>query len=255
MLLLEVNNLSFERTNRHFFRKKRSPILKNVTLQIEEGSTVGLIGESGCGKTTLARCVAGLLTPCSGSIVFSGINIFPEEKNRQLVGTSIQLLFQNHSASLDPRMNIKTSLLEGVKKNLTREATEGFLHEVLSMVSLPDDILERYPKQLSGGQRQRVALARTLTVSPKLLILDEPTSSLDAVTQIEVLGMISCLKQNSKMTILYISHDLATTSSICDTIAVIHDGTIVETGPSRKIIEQPQHPYTFQVILDTFFME
>ena len=246
MLLLEVTKLGFS-----VGRNRTTEILREVSFSLSSSSTLGLIGTSGSGKTTIARCIAGLNQPTSGRIDYSGINIFPESRNRTAVGTSIQLLFQNHSDSLDPCQSIRACLSEGVRDKNSLEI-EKRLISLLDLVELPYEILDRLPTDLSGGQRQRIALARALSVSPKLLILDEPTSSLDAITQIQILKMVSSLQRKTGIAILYISHDIDTTSIICDRIAVLHDGIIVETGDTKEILRHPQHPYTQATILSAF---
>jgi peptide/nickel transport system ATP-binding protein len=250
MPLLEVTNLAFSTSSGPTFSKELKSILYDVSFNLEEGLTLGLIGESGSGKSTIARCIAGLSAPSSGTMMFSGINVFPEIQNRKNIGTSIQMFFQNHSASLDPRIKIRESLFEGIK-NCDRCSAERISRELLSLVELPDDILERYPSELSGGQRQRIALARVLSISPKLLILDEPTSSLDVITQIQMLKMIKDIQRKTHTAILYISHDVLTASLICDRIAVLYNGTIVEVEDTRKLLMDPQHPYTRETVLYT----
>jgi peptide/nickel transport system ATP-binding protein len=247
MSLLEVTHLRFSATSHFFFRRRDKRILKDVTFSIDPGRTLGLVGESGSGKTTIARCVAGLLVPNEGIISFSGTNIFPETRNRMSLGPQIQLLFQNHTASLDPKLTVRRSLLEGVAAGDGRTSDE-IAGRLLGMVELPADVLDRFPHQLSGGQRQRIALARALSVSPKLLILDEPTSALDALTQVQILKMIKEVQKQTAAAILYISHDILMTSLVCDRIAVLYDGVIVEIGETRRILQEPRHPYTKRIV-------
>jgi peptide/nickel transport system ATP-binding protein len=246
MSLLEVAHLSFSARRRVFFRRREKQILRDVTFSVDDGSALGLVGESGSGKTTIARCIAGLHLPTDGTINFSGKNIFPETHNRVGLGPQIQLLFQNHTASLDPKLTVRTSLLEGaeVKNGKTSDEIAGRL---LNMVELSEDVLDRFPNQLSGGQRQRIALARALSVSPKLLILDEPTSALDALTQVQILKMITEVQKQTSAAILYISHDILTTSLICNRMAVLYNGMIVEVGETAKILQEPRHFYTKRI--------
>jgi ABC-type dipeptide/oligopeptide/nickel transport system ATPase subunit len=221
-------------------------------MEIDEGSAVGLIGESGCGKTTLAHCIAGILKPSAGTIRFAGQNIFPEGMNRKTFTTDIQLLFQNHTASLDPRMTIRDSLLEGIISNAQGGDGDTILGDLLSSVQLKATVLSCYPHQLSGGQRQRVAIARALSVSPKLLILDEPTSSLDALTERQLLTAIRHIRETRQLSILYISHDVRSTSQLCETTAVMQDGRIIEMSSTAEIMKHSQHPYTQKIIAETF---
>ena len=232
---------------------KRDPdyqILEGVTLTLNEGSATGLIGESGSGKTTLARCIAGLDLPAAGKISVYGVNIFPKMQNRRELGNTIQLVFQNYSSSLDPRLDIRSTLLEGLDKQ--EQEAEEKLAELCLMMALPPEILHRFPRELSGGQRQRVALARALAASPKLLILDEPTSALDPATQLHIVETIRRIRQLTGVAILYISHDLMTASVLCEKIAVLHQGSIVEDAETSRILKEPEHPYTRQIVSATF---
>jgi peptide/nickel transport system ATP-binding protein len=247
MSLLEVKHLSFSAEVRSFARKMRKRILRDVSLSLEEGETLGLIGESGSGKTSFARCIVGLYEPDGGVINFAGTNIYPEKGNRKAIGGKIQLLFQNHASSLDPRLSIRKSLLEGATGSNSAEL-EAFALKLAAMVELPEDILDRHPQQLSGGQRQRVALARTLSVSPRLLILDEPTSALDALTQVQVLKMIKNVQASTGTAILYISHDVLSASLVCDRMAVLYEGIVAEIGETTQLLRKPQHPYTRRIV-------
>jgi peptide/nickel transport system ATP-binding protein len=247
MSLLEVTHLSFSVRRRAFSRQREKRILRDVTFSADDGLTLGLVGENGSGKTTIARCIAGLHVPTDGTISFSGRNIFPETHNRASLGPQIQLLFQNPTASLDPKLTIRRSLLEGTAVTNGKSSDE-IAGKLLKMVKLPEDVLNRFPHQLSGGQRQRIALARALSVSPKLLILDEPTSALDALTQIQILKMIREVKKQTSVAILYISHDILMTSLLCDRIAVLYDGVIVEVGETKRILQEPRHLYTKRII-------
>jgi peptide/nickel transport system ATP-binding protein len=246
MPILEVVHLSFSTKKRLLGRDRQKQILRDVTFAIDEGSVLGLVGESGSGKTTIGRCIAGLYMPDGGTISFAGKNIYPETQSRTSLGAQIQLLFQNHSASLDPMLKVRKSLLEGVSSS-SEESAGDAARELLEMVELPDDVLERFPHQLSGGQRQRIALARALSVRPRLLILDEPTSALDALTQVQVLKMIRKVQKDTKAAVLYISHDILTTAMVCDRIAVLHEGEIVEEAEAKSLLENPKHPYTESV--------
>lgn len=247
MPLLEVAHLSFSAGSRAFFRRRDKRILRDVTFSIDARLTLGLVGESGSGKTTIARCIAGLLVPNGGTISFSGTNIFPEIQNRTSLGPQIQLLFQNHTASLDPLQTVRKSLIEGMAET-NAKSPDGIAERLLEMVELPKDVLDRFPHQLSGGQRQRIALARALSVSPKLLILDEPTSALDALTQVQILKMIRDVQKQTSAAILYISHDILMTSLVCDRIAVLYEGVIAEVGETKKILQEPRELYTKRIV-------
>jgi peptide/nickel transport system ATP-binding protein len=247
MSLLEIKNLTivFERAVRLGFSSHKKTVVQNISFSLQEGEALGIIGESGSGKTTLARCIAGLVPPYNGTIEFDGINIFPETKNRETIGSRIQLVFQAYSSSLDPQLTIEAILIEGIKHNnggKTRLTDDA--QRLCSLVGLSDKILNNHPFQLSGGQRQRVALARALSVQPRLLILDEPTSALDVLTQAAILSLIKKIQAEYSLGIIFISHNIANSMFLCDRTAVLHQGSIVEIASTREIEENPSHPYT-----------
>jgi ABC-type dipeptide/oligopeptide/nickel transport system ATPase subunit len=249
MSLLEVKNLDFgfNHSQRMGFLSRKKIVLHNITFSLQEGEALGIIGESGSGKTTLARCVAGLLTPTNGTIEFDDINIYPETNNRKMLGSKIQLVFQAYSASLDPQLTIEHIILEGfqVRRNVNRIPLLGVTaKELCSLVGLPKEILNSYPFQLSGGQKQRVALARAISVQPRLIILDEPTSALDVLTQAHILGLIKRIRSKHALGLIFITHNIVNSMLLCDRIAVLHRGSIVETGDTKEIGENPSHPYT-----------
>src|ERR1051326_4786837 len=243
MPLLDLRHISFAVPSRSW-RSKTRQILTDISMEIDEGSAVGLIGESGCGKTTLAHCISGILKPSAGTIRFAGQNIFPEGMNRKTFTTDIQLLFQNHTASLDPRMTIRDSLLEGIISNAQGGDGDTILGDLLSSVQLKATVLSCYPHQLSGGQRQRVAIARALAVSPRLLVLDEPTSALDVTAQARILALIRRLRAERALAYLLITHNLAIVPELCEQTAVLYLGRIVESGPTADLLARPAHPYT-----------
>ncbi len=250
MPVLEVKGLSCSfRTN----TVQRSgggmkTVLSGVSFSVEERSCLGLIGDSGSGKSTIARCIAGLAMPDDGSICIMGKNVFPNVRNRRAMPGSVQMLFQDHSASLDPVMTVRNTLAEGIRAYAGSETVDDTsIGRLLHRVGLPTDAAEKYPGHLSGGERQRVALARALSVKPALLVLDEPTSSLDAVTQLQILLLIQSVQKTEKTAILFISHDIEAIVRVCDHVAVLYDGRIVEYGATGAILVQPQHPYTQRI--------
>ncbi|GAA5069078.1 ABC-type glutathione transport system ATPase component [Thermocatellispora tengchongensis] len=198
-----------------------------VTLPIPPGSAVGLVGESGSGKSTLARAVAGLV-PYTGRI----------EGARR-----VQMVFQDPYASLDPRMTVGASIGEGLR-GLGRDARRREVARLLDLVALPADLAGRYPRELSGGQRQRVAIARALGARPELLIADEITSALDVSVQGAVLNLVRTLRAELGLSMLFISHNLAVVRYVCDVIAVMREGRLVETGPAEEVVAEPRHDYT-----------
>ncbi|MEM2965045.1 MAG: ABC transporter ATP-binding protein [Candidatus Bathyarchaeia archaeon] len=222
-----------------------------VCFQVEEGEIFGLVGESGSGKTTIARLILGLETPTSGAILFEGVDITglvdPKalKRYRMMMGS----VFQDPYDSLNPMMNVYRILSEPLDVAGVEASKAGKLRrvvEALRSVRLtpPEDFLNKYPHELSGGQRQRVSLARSVMLNPKLLVADEPLSMLDVSLRADMLNLMEEMKNQHRLTILFITHDLAAARHLCDRIAVIYKGKIVETGPSDKIFQHPQHPYT-----------
>ncbi|WP_327084882.1 ATP-binding cassette domain-containing protein [Nonomuraea sp. NBC_01738] len=205
----------------------RFAAVESASLDIPAGTIVGLVGESGSGKSTLAKAVSGLV-PHTGRIE----------------GTSrVQMVFQNPYASLDPRMRIRESVAEGLT-GLNRYQRDEEVQRLLGLVSLPGEMAARYPRELSGGQRQRVAIARALGARPELLVADEITSALDVSVQGAVLNLIRELRDELGLSILFISHNLAVVRYVCDTVAVMHQGEIVEHGPTAQVVDEPAHAYT-----------
>ncbi len=238
--------------------RNRKDVLKNVFLQMRQGEVLGLIGQSGSGKSTLALSILRLLElkggKATGSILLNGRNLLAlkEREMRELRGREIGLVLQSPLSSLNPALRIGTQLLEAWKAHASGPRDEAMKHieEALISVSLPHDeeFLRRLPSQLSVGQAQRVLIAMAIIHRPALLIADEPTSALDVITQSEVLALFRKLNQELGTSILYISHDLLSVSSICDRIAILHEGEIVECGTVAQIFNHPNHAYTRKLI-------
>lgn len=260
MFLLEIEDLfcTLRLNSMSALRAGKKLVLRGASLVMEEGSSVALLGESGSGKTTFARCIAGLQQPDSGVMTFDGINIFPATGNRIAVGVGIQMLFQGGGVSLDPSMTVLNSLLEGITARGDRlsgaSATEE-AERLIASVGVSKECLGRLPRQLSGGEGQRVALARVLSVAPRLLILDEPTSALDALTSVQLLRLLKSLQMTRGFSMLYITHDVRTALSFCDRVAILHDGVIVEEGPTAVLSWHPQHEYTTRLFRDSTALE
>lgn len=247
MFLLEVRDLSCSVAGQVSLtrRKKHRPVLHDITLRIAQESIVGLLGGSGAGKSTLARCIAGLHMPDGGTITVEGTQIVPHGSYRRPADLAIQLLFQSSGSSLDPLRSIEDTLNEAIEAvDIPGIDGSEAIRELISSVGLSEEHLRRKPHQLSGGQRQRVAIARVLAVRPKLLILDEPTSSLDTITQSRVLSLLLSLKKTYRFAVLFITHDVPLALSLCDRIAILHEGRIIEEGETQEVQSDPRHAYT-----------
>ncbi len=226
-----------KRYNRH-----EGNILQEISLNLYKGETFGLVGESGCGKSTLARIIARIIRPSSGKVLCKGTDILKNKNYSELV----QMVFQNPFLSLDPHMRVSDIILEGArrKKHFSKRDAVDMVGTYLEMVGLDAVIASRYPRQLSGGQCQRVSIARALIMNPELIVCDEPTSSLDTVSQAQILALFKKLKNEKGMGYLFISHDIRILGSICDRLAVMYKGRIVEMGSCKDILTNPVHPYT-----------
>jgi oligopeptide/dipeptide ABC transporter ATP-binding protein len=224
-----------------------------VSLKIKEAKTLGLVGESGCGKTTTGRLILRLIEPDSGKIYFGGkeITILPAEEMRK-VRENMQIVFQDPFASLDPRFTAGRAIAEGLEcfwKKKGRKMIVERVSELIRVVGLPQDCQNRYPHEFSGGQRQRIAIARALALNPSFIILDEPVSSLDLSIQAQIINLLSDLQEKFRLTYLLIAHDLNLIRHICDEVAVMYLGKIVEQAESERLYSSPRHPYT-QALLE-----
>jgi ABC-type oligopeptide transport system ATPase subunit len=218
-----------------------------VSFHIGEGETLGLVGESGCGKTTVGRTVLRLIQATSGEVLFRGQSVFdqPAGAMRRL-RRQMQIIFQDPGGSLNPRMRVGNIVGEPLKVHGLARGDElrGRVEELLERCGLWAGAADRYPHEFSGGQKQRIGIARALALNPKLIICDEPTSALDVSIQSQILNLLKDLQDEFKLSYLFISHNVAVVHHICDRIAVMYRGKIVEEGDSDRIINQPRHPYT-----------
>jgi peptide/nickel transport system ATP-binding protein len=221
--------------------------VSEVSLTIWRGEALGLVGESGCGKSTLGRVIAGILTPSAGEV---RLESRPVMANGRKSTTRIQTVFQDPFASLDPRMRIGETIIEGpLTHGLVRPAdARAFARRWLETVGLDPDFVARYPHQFSGGQRQRVAIARALAMNPDVLVCDEPVASLDVSIQAQIINLFLRLRRELDLTMLFISHDLGVVRHLCERVAVMYLGRIVELGPTREVYAAPRHPYTKALI-------
>lgn len=224
------------------------PAVKDVSFCLHEGETLGLVGESGCGKSTLAKLIVRLLWPDAGEILFEGENMgnMTAEQFRR-IRPQLQLIQQNPFNCMDPRMKIKTILSEGVKAH--QISTEGlsmreYLMQMLKSCDLEEEYLERYPNEFSGGQLQRLAIARAMLLKPRVIIADEIVSALDISVQSQILNLLLKLKEERKLSVIFITHDLCVVKKIADRILVMKDGMIVDSGNGMHIFETSQCDYT-----------
>lgn len=221
--------------------------LKDINFDIKEGEVVSLIGESGSGKTSISKIIVALLK-AKGQILFKGMDIL---ENPKKINGKIQMIFQSPYSSLNPKYKIKDIILEGViyQKVLEKEENiDEYLLNILNEVGLDKEVLNKYPHELSGGQRQRVGIARAVAVKPDLIIADEILTALDALTQIQILELFQKLKENKKISYLFISHDINVVKKISDRLLIIKDGEIIESGSKEKIFSKPEKEYTKKLI-------
>jgi oligopeptide/dipeptide ABC transporter ATP-binding protein len=232
-------------------KTKRTDVLKGISLEIPEGQTLGLVGESGCGKTTLVKAILRLIEPTSGQIILNTDSgqkdlLQLSEADLKRVRRSLQVVFQDPYGSLNPRMTVFQMVSEPLRVHLKMDQSQckARVQELLELVGLDPKMANRYPHEFSGGQRQRVGIARALAFEPKVLILDEPVSALDVSVQAQILNLIIGLQERLNLTYLFVSHDLAVVQHVADTVAVMYLGKIVEYGDTNTIFRNPAHPYT-----------
>jgi len=234
---------------RHGFLRARAgrfTAVRNVSFGISRNEILGVVGESGCGKTTLAKAMLYLDPPTSGEVRIDGLNPSSlDSAGMRHFRRSAQMVFQDPNSSLDPRLRIRSSIGEALSsRGLRRERWDERIDELLELTGISPAAKDRFPGEFSGGQRQRIVIARALAMEPKFLILDEPVSSLDVSIQAQIINLLLDLKERLHLTYLFISHDLNLISFISDTIAVMKDGEIVEYGAAGRLVRQPEHPYT-----------
>ena len=253
--ILEFNNVSkFYDISRNLKEilsgtKPQVKAVENVSFQISQGESVGILGESGCGKTTLAKLILNLLKPTQGQIFFEDIEINKLTERKKIIDykKKLQFIFQNPYDSLNPRFSIKEILLEPLKSlGFEKIKYDEMISSVMRLVKLKnqEEYLHKYPHELSGGQLQRIVLARALIISPKFVVADEPVSMLDVSVRAGILNAFNEAKSKMNFTAIYISHDLALVKYVCERTIVMYLGSIVEDGPTDEVIRNPLHPYT-----------
>ena len=254
-VLLDVKEASreYESAGSGFFKREKGVVsaVDRVSITVKKGETYGLVGESGCGKSTVGRLIAGLEPPSGGAIELDGRDL-AKLKGRDAVRIhrDVQMMFQDSYAAMDPRMRIDQILAEPMsiqKTGNARQIAERIM-EILEQVGLTEEVLDRYPHEFSGGQLQRLGFARSLTLAPDLIVADEPVSALDVSVQAQVLNLMKDLQQELGLSYLFISHDLAVVQYMADRIGVMYLGRIVEEGPAHEVVKNPKHPYTKALI-------
>ena len=244
--ILEVKNLS-----KQFYKNKKLFTAVNaVSFTLQRGECLGIVGESGCGKSTTVKMITHLLKPDGGDIFLNGTDIQKMRgKSLKQLYTEIQMVFQVPQDSFDPRQTLGKSIMESMRNHgVGKKEAKKRLGELLQQVELPAEIADRYPNQVSGGQCQRAAIARALAVNPKILICDEATSALDVTVQAQIIELLKRLQKEMNLSILLISHDLALVQYLCDHVIVMYQGNIVEEGTPERVISAPENDYTKMLI-------
>ncbi len=255
-ILLQVRELKvYYRTRRGIVRA-----VDNVSFDVEEGETLAIIGESGSGKSSTVQAIMRVFPRnihlVSGEVLFKGVNILslPESVfNREYRWKKISMVFQSAMNVLNPVMRVRDHIVELIKVHTKLSPREGLklAEELLPSLGLPTNVLERYPHELSGGMKQRIVIALALLLRPELLILDEPTSALDVITQANIMNLLKRLKWEQKISMIFVTHDIALASDIADRVVVMYGGQIMEIGSADQVLSDPRHPYTKFLIEST----
>lgn len=246
--ILEVKNLK----KTYYKAKTVCAAVNDVSFSVKEGSCVGIVGESGCGKSTVARMITCLTKPDAGSVLLKGQEMAGAgRKQRKDLYRNVQMVFQTPQESFDPRRSLGDGIMEGMRNyGMGKKEAEKRMKELLAMVELEEKYAARYPHEVSGGQCQRAAIARALAVNPCLLICDEATSALDVTVQSQIISLLQRLREEMGLSILLICHDLALVQNFCDYVLVMYQGTIVEEGTPDEVIMRPKQEYT-KILIDS----
>lgn len=243
-ILLEVKNL------KKYFKTPKGMLhaVDDVSFTIERGKTLGIVGESGCGKSTTGRCIMRLIEPTSGQVIFDGVDLASLSGHQmRKARKDIQIIFQDPFSSLDPRQTVLQAIAEPIIQNKLIKGTAAIEKRVLELmetVGLAERLINSYPHELDGGRRQRIGIARALSVQPKLIICDEPVSALDVSIQAQILNLLEDLQEKLGLTYIFITHDLSVVNHFSDDIAVMYLGKMVEKAPAEELFAHPTHPYT-----------
>lgn len=258
----DSNILSLEQVSKYFYTSngffnngRHFAALDNVTLSVASGSSLGIVGESGSGKTTIARLMCSIYKADKGRVLYDSKEISMLSKNeKQEYIKNVQMVFQDPNNTLNPKLTIKSALSDGIKQHITKDKDEiqEKLKQLMEMVGLPYEYLERYPHEFSGGQRQRISIARALSINPKVIIADEPVSSLDVSVQAQILNLMKALQKNG-ITLILISHSLAVVSNLCENIAVMQKGKLEEYGNTLEVLSNPQSEYTKSLLASSSY--
>ena len=245
--LLRVNELRKEFIVGPMFKRKTVQAIRGVSFVLNKGETLGLVGESGCGKSTTGRAAIRLIEPSSGSIEYDGVDLATVgSRDMRRMRQDLQIIFQDPYASLNPRITIEQTLTEplAIQKIGTPAERRERVMAIIAEVGLQAAHAARYPHEFSGGQRQRIGIARSLILNPKLIVADEPVSALDVSVQAQIINLMQDVKAKHGMSYIFISHDLSIVKHICDRVAVMYLGEIVETATRDALYDEPLHPYT-----------
>ena len=246
-VVLSTDRLAKTYTAAGMFQKSR-PVRAgaDVTVEIRKGETLGIVGESGSGKSTVARCIARLIDPTDGHIYLDGVDLARLSRaGLHRHRRRVQIVFQDPYRSLNPRRTVGASIIEGpMNYGMGEQEATARARELMGLVRLDPDVLDRFPHQFSGGQRQRICIARALAMQPDLLIADEAVSALDVSVQAQVLELLDGIRRRLDLAMLFITHDLRVAAQVCDTVAVMHQGRVVEYGASSRVFAAPEHEYT-----------
>lgn len=255
--ILSLENVSkyFYTSSSLFNKGEYFAALDNVSLNIKAGSSLGIVGESGSGKTTIARLICGIHKADKGRVLYFGkdISSLSKKEKREYLKT-VQMVFQDPNNTLNPKLTIKSALSDGIKKHITKNKHKinEILENLMKMVGLSPDYLERYPHEFSGGQRQRIAIARALSIEPKVIIADEPVSSLDVSVAAQILNLMKSLQKNG-ITLILISHSLAVVSNLCENIAVMKKGRLEEYGNTIDVLMKPKSEWTKNLLASSSY--